>query len=107
DLDVDKWSQWGRRLDELGLQRTAVTVRGEQDNPISPDAAVRAKGIECNRRALDCCQAVGAQTLLGPFHSALGVFSGKGPTEDEWKWGVDSMRQVAEYAGTTGVMLAV
>jgi D-psicose/D-tagatose/L-ribulose 3-epimerase len=107
DLDVNKWSQWGRRLDELGLQRTAVTVRGEADNPISPDAAVRAKGIESNRRALDCCQAVGAQTLLGPFHSALGVFSGQGPTADEWKRGVDSMRQVAEHAGTTGVMLAV
>ena len=33
----------------------------------------------------------------------LGVFTGAGPTEDEWKWGVDSMRQVAEHAGEVGV----
>jgi D-psicose/D-tagatose/L-ribulose 3-epimerase len=107
DLNVDKWSQWGRRLDELGLKRTAVTVRGEEDNPISGDAAVRARGVANNCRALDCCQAVGAETLLGPFHSALGVFSGQGPSDDEWRRGVDSMRQVAEYAATSGVVLAI
>jgi D-psicose/D-tagatose/L-ribulose 3-epimerase len=45
--------------------------------------------------------------LCGPFHSAIGVFSGRGPTEDEWKWGVDSMREVAEHAATAGVTLAV
>jgi D-psicose/D-tagatose/L-ribulose 3-epimerase len=50
---------------------------------------------------------LGAQTLVGPYHSAIGLFSGQGPTEDEWKWGVDSMRQVAEHAGEAGVMLGV
>ncbi len=107
DLDVDAWAKWGKRLDDLGLQRTAVTVRGEDDNPISPDAAVRAQGrANTTSGCLDCCHAVGAETLLGPFHSALGLFSGQGPTPDEWKWGVESMRQVAEHAGQTGVMLA-
>jgi D-psicose/D-tagatose/L-ribulose 3-epimerase len=107
DLDVDKWTKWGQRLDDLGLERTAVTVRGADDNPISPDAAIRAKGVENSKRTLECCQAVGAQTLVGPYHSALGLFSGQGATADEWRWGVDSMRQVAEFAGQTGVMLAV
>lgn len=106
NLDLD-YAAWGRRLDDLGLQRTAVTVRGEADNPINPDAAVRAKGVANTRRTLDCCAAVGATTLVGPYHSALGIFSGKGPTADEWKWGVDSMRQVAEYAGKVNVMLGV
>ena len=44
---------------------------------------------------------------MGPYHSALGLFSGAGPTEDEWKWGVDSMREVAEHAGAVGVKLGV
>ena len=51
------YAAWGRRLDDLGLERTAVTVRGEADNPISPDPAVRALGIENTKRAIDCCQA--------------------------------------------------
>ena len=45
--------------------------------------------------------------MCGPYHSALGLFSGAGPTKDEWKWGVDSMRAVAEHAASAGVMLAV
>jgi D-psicose/D-tagatose/L-ribulose 3-epimerase len=107
ELNVEKCAQWAKRLDDLGFERTAVTVRGEEDNPISPDKAVRDRGIANNKLALDCCQAVGATLLCGPYHSALGYFSGKGPTDDEWKWGVDSMQQVAEHAADVGVTLGV
>ena len=48
NLDLD-YSAIGSELDSLGLGRTGVTVRGEEDNPISPDAAVRAKGIELSK----------------------------------------------------------
>lgn len=106
NLDLD-YAAWGKQLDEVGLERTAVTVRGEQDNPISPDKAVRAAGVANTKKTLDCCAAVGATHLVGPYHSALGVFSGQGPTADEWKWGVDSMRQVAEHAGSVGVILGI
>jgi D-psicose/D-tagatose/L-ribulose 3-epimerase len=105
--DVDKFAQFGRRLDDLGLERTAVTIRGAEDNPISPEASVRAKGIDLTKQTLDCCQAAGCSHLVGPYHSALGEFSGAGPTADEWKWGVDSMRPVAEHAGSVGVTLGV
>ena len=37
----------------MGLECTAVTVRGEEDNPISSDPAIRALGVENNKRALD------------------------------------------------------
>ena len=90
-----KYDEWGQRLNDLGLERTAVTVRGEEDNPISADAKVRAAGIDATKRVLDCCQAVGATHLVGPYHSALGVFSGQGPSADEWSWGVESMRAVS------------
>ncbi len=106
NMELD-YAAWGKKLDALGLERTAVTVRGEADNPISADAAIRALGVANTKRALDCCAAAGATHLIGPFHSALGVFSGKGPTQDEWHWGVDSMRQVAEHAGQVGVTLGV
>jgi len=106
NLDLD-YGAWAKRLDDIGLERTAVTVRGDEDNPISPDASVREKGVDLTKKTLDCCQAVGATHLVGPYHSALGVFSGKGPSEDEWKWGVDSMRQVAEHAEQAGVTLGV
>ena len=75
DGDVDKYAPWAKRLDDLGLERTAVTVRGEEDNPISPDASARAAGVANTKKTLDCCQAAGCTHLVGPFHSALGYFT--------------------------------
>ncbi|HEX3997619.1 MAG TPA: sugar phosphate isomerase/epimerase [Pirellulales bacterium] len=106
DLSLD-YAAWGRRLDELGLERTAVTVRGSADNPISSDPKIRAAGIAASKRTLDCCQAVGAQLLVGPYHSAIGEFSGSGPTAEELQRGVESMREVAVHAKQAGVGLAV
>jgi D-psicose/D-tagatose/L-ribulose 3-epimerase len=107
DLTLEKYAALGKKLDELGLGRTAVTIRTEEDNPISPDAAVREKAVELNKQTLECCQALGASHLAGPYHSALGLFSGAGPTDDEWKWGVEVMQKNAENAQTCGVTLAV
>lgn len=106
NTDLD-YTAWGKRLDAIGLERTAVTVRNVDDNPISPEASVRRKGVEGNKRMLDCCAAAGVQTVVGPYHSALGHFTGSGRTDDEWKWGIDSMRETAEYAGKVGVLLGI
>ena len=105
--DPKKFGQLGKRLDELGLERTAVTIRTAADNPISPDPKTRAAGVAAMKATLETCQALGAKTLCGPYHSAIGEFTGSGPTPDEWKWGVDSMRQTAENAARAGVMLGV
>jgi D-psicose/D-tagatose/L-ribulose 3-epimerase len=107
DPDPKKYATVGKWLDDLGLERTAVTCRVVDDNPISPNASIRAKGVENNKRVLDCCQAAGMTHLCGPYHSALGYFTGVGPTQDEWKHGVESMRATAEHAAKCGVTLAV
>jgi D-psicose/D-tagatose/L-ribulose 3-epimerase len=108
DLDnMAGYAKWNQRLDELGLGRTGTAVRGPAENMISPDPAVRRQGVEANKRNLDCCAALGCEVMAGPFHSALGEFSGAGPTEDEWKWGVEGMREVAEHAEKVGVTLGV
>lgn len=106
DLTLD-YAAWGKRMDDFNLRRTAVTVRNAGDNPISPDAEVRAAGVDAMRRTLDCCRDLGAEILAGPFHSAIGQFTGQPPTADEWRWGVESMRQMAEYADQVGITLAV
>ncbi len=107
DNNLDNYTKWGKRFDELGLSRSGTAVRGGEENPISPDAAVRRKGIDANKLTLDCCAAAGCEVMAGPFHSALGEFSGQGPTDDEWKWGVESMQEVAEHAEKVGVTLGV
>jgi D-psicose/D-tagatose/L-ribulose 3-epimerase len=107
EYDVAKYALWGKRLTDLGLARTGVTIRVPGNNPISPDAAERRKGVDANKAALDCAAAAGCELLSGPYHSALGYFSGAGPTADEWRWGVDGMRQVAEHAEKVNVTLGL
>ena len=49
------YAKWGKILDDLGLERTAVTIRTPDDNPISPDANNRKKEIgraSCRERVL-------------------------------------------------------
>jgi D-psicose/D-tagatose/L-ribulose 3-epimerase len=106
ELNESLYKQWGERLDAIGLDRTAVTVRGAGDNPISPSATVRAAAVDAMKKTLDCCHAAGVKILCGPTHSAIGEFTGTGPTEDEFKWGVDTMRKVAEHAAQAGVTIA-
>ena len=65
EADVKKYAAWGKHLDNAGLARTAVTVRGADDNPMSHDPKVRRKGVEANKAALDCCQAAGAERWSG------------------------------------------
>jgi D-psicose/D-tagatose/L-ribulose 3-epimerase len=53
------------------------------------------------------CAAAGATHLCGPIHSALGEFTGRGRTDEEWKWGQEILAQAADYAQTHRVTLVV
>ena len=45
--------------------------------------------------------------MCGPFHSAFKTFAGRGPTEDEKKWGAAVLHDAAEFAATMNVKLCV
>ncbi len=106
DLDPSKWTRWARRLDDLGLERTANTVIAPEHNPLSPDPGVRKAAYEHMQKLVDCCAAVGSSILCGPHQVALGVFTGRGATEDEWQRSVEHLRRAAEYAQKARVVLA-
>jgi D-psicose/D-tagatose/L-ribulose 3-epimerase len=107
DMDTAKFTALGKQLDSAGLERTAVTVCTGDANPISPDAGIRAAGLDRLKQAIDACQAAGVTHLCGPLHSALGEFTGAGPTEDEWKHGQEILAQAADHAKQAGLMLVL
>jgi D-psicose/D-tagatose/L-ribulose 3-epimerase len=106
DLDQAKWKMWAKRLDDIGLGRTANTVIAPEHNPVSEDRAIRQAAYQHMQAVVDCCATVGSSILCGPHQVALGVFTGRGATDDEWKRSVEHLRRVAEYAAGSGVVLA-
>lgn len=107
DFNVPHFQKLGQQLDSLGLGRTAVTVCTTDENPISPDAGRRQAGLERLKKAIDACAAAGVTHLCGPIHSALGEFTGRGRTDDEWKWGQETLAKAADHAQANGVTLVV
>lgn len=80
----DDYARIGRMLDEIGLQRTAITVIPTPDkNPLSDDPLQRQAAIDYLKYCIDCSQALGSRQLAGPLHQTLGQFSGAGTTDKE------------------------
>ena len=107
DGDAEHYKKIKKELDNLGLGCTAVTVVNAETNPISPDASIRKAGLERIKWALDMTSVMGGDLLEGPYHSALGVFSGQPPTADERKRAVEVLTQAADHAQKVKVKIAI
>ena len=108
DGTPDDFARIGRMLDEIGLERTAITViPGVEKNPLSADPADRKRAVDYLNWSADCTAALGADTIGGPLHQTLGHFSGAAPTEEERKRARDVHTLVGDHAQKQGVRLAL
>ena len=106
--EVAHFEALGRQLANIGLRRTAVgIVLSPEANPMADDAASRSAGIEHLKWLVDCASALGAEVLCGPYTQPLAVFSGRGPTPEEWARLAEGQRVMASAAGEAGLTLAV
>lgn len=105
--DLAHYQKIGSELKKQGLRSTAVTVVSPEANPSSSDPAIRQAAVTRLKWVVDMLHSFGGETLCGPYHSPLGVFSGQGPTDDEKKHAADTLRKVAEYASQAKVKLAI
>jgi len=103
----DDYKPLRAELDKNGLKCTTVTILTAETNAVSPDAGVRDRAVHWLKTVVDINHVLGAETVCGPYHSAIGVFSGTGPTADEKKRSADVLRQAAEHARQAKLMLAI
>jgi D-psicose/D-tagatose/L-ribulose 3-epimerase len=96
-----------RALDDAGLECTTILNLAPEANPVSPDAAVRRRGLDEIRFGIDAAHVLGSTVLSGPFQTSYAVFTGAGPTEQELVWSADVLRAAAEHAAQAGIVLAV
>jgi D-psicose/D-tagatose/L-ribulose 3-epimerase len=93
------------RLD-LGVTCCSAIVTGDK-SLISEDGAVRRAGVNFLKQGIDNTAATGAHLLVGPFYSPVGYKPGRRRTEDEWKWEVEALSTLGEYAKKAEVTLAI
>ena len=105
--DPDHYHRLGTLLDDIGLERTAVSAMGDPAMNLIGDAAARAAGIADLRHILDCAAALGANRLTGPLHSTLGHFSGEGPMAQEFQRSISSQRAVGNHAARHGILIGL
>jgi D-psicose/D-tagatose/L-ribulose 3-epimerase len=86
---------------DLGLTINTGYGMPKKYNTISPDRATRKRGVEFSKRLIDLSNDAGAEVFGGAIYCGWGYLSGKMRSADEWKWGVDAYRQIAEYAART------
>lgn len=105
--DPQAYARLGEEIRALGLAPLAVSALNEGQNVASPDPAVRRAGITALRGMIDCAAAMGAPSLSGPLHSAIGAFTGQPPTGDERAWSVEAVAEAAAHGRANGVRLAI
>ena len=99
-----------------GANGSTISVSGERRSrsaprPTTPFRPTRrsAAGVEATKQTLDCCRGAGAESICGPFHSAIGLFSGSwadaGRVEVGRREHASASPSMREK--TAGVMLAV
>ena len=103
--EVSDYKRLGKHAKDIGLGVTAVTVISPEENLIDPSSAVRAKGLERIKWAIDRCHDLNAEVMCGPFHSAFATFAQHAPQEQEYEWSAEVLRKAGDYASETDLIL--
>lgn len=105
--DPAAYRRLGAHLRNIGMEITCVTVLGADANPVSPDAAVRAKALDGLKWNIDRTVDAGSKLLCGPIHSAFATFSRAEPKDEEYQRSAKVLRAAGDYAQQAGVTLAL
>jgi D-psicose/D-tagatose/L-ribulose 3-epimerase len=104
--DEAAYTRVGNRCRELGLEVTTVTVVSPDANPINESAAIRAKGLERIKWAIDRSYELGSQVLCGPFHSAHAYFEAHPALDEEYARAAEILHASGQHAAQANIILA-
>jgi D-psicose/D-tagatose/L-ribulose 3-epimerase len=107
NTNTEHWYTFRRKLDQLGLERVCDTFCGAETNLISDNPEIREAGLNFLKQCVDCALVLGSDKLMGPFHAALGYFTGKPATAEQWIWAVEAIQDLAEYAEPRGITICI
>jgi D-psicose/D-tagatose/L-ribulose 3-epimerase len=97
-----------RRRAEAAVVEPVGSIGLPKDKGLAtPDRSLRSQTVAFLKAAVEATREMGGHIFGGMMYGVPGRFSGKGPTEDEMAWIVDGLSEVAVFAQSHGVTLAV
>ncbi len=107
DYNADEVADIRAALDSEGLRCTMASIMHAEHNPIAAEAAVRQAAIDKLKTDIDMAAALGAESVVGPMHSAHKVFQTRGPDQAEFERCVEVLQAAAIHAEAADVKIAV
>src|ERR1700675_961778 len=101
-FDVDNFpaKRGLQRAEDLGLEIKLEIGMLAHANIISPEPSIRTAGVDLSKRLIDASVEAGATVFGGVNYAGWGYLTGRMRTEEEWQWGLENFRKVADYAAT-------
>ena len=96
-----------RELDANDIEACVCYGCGIDSDIASLDDNIRETGINRFKQVIDHAAIIGARKIGGVVYKAGGVFTGFAPTEEEWNYSVDSMKEIAKYAQKFDISICV
>lgn len=106
-LGLDEIDKFAKKADQLGLERAALDVfLASEADTISDDPVKHKKAVDIIKTGIEKAADFGANIFSGPFYQGLCNTTQTGPTGDEWKRAVDTLRECALFAKEKGIRIA-
>lgn len=96
-----------KRAERLGLFLTGGGSLPKDKELISKDKEKRIEAVEYMKKLVRKASEIGISLYHGLIYATAGVFTGRGPTEEEFEYAVTGLKEVANYAGDYGVSLCL
>lgn len=96
-----------QRLMSVGLEAVTSTVLLGDTDITSDDADIRAKGVEYLKACVHATADIGAKSFSGVIYSQHVKPAAARPTEQNWKYSADCLREVARFAAELGVVIGL
>lgn len=96
-----------QRLDEVKIESCTSTVLLNDTDITSDDPKIREKGIEYLKKCVKATSDIGATNFSGVIYSKHVKIPKNRPTEKDWKYSADALREIGEYAATLNVNVGI
>ncbi|MGV9199595.1 MAG: sugar phosphate isomerase/epimerase family protein [Promethearchaeia archaeon] len=96
-----------KELDKTGLDVVVCCGCTPSADIASLNPNIRSAGIKHLKKVIDHANVLGAKLIGGVTYKAGGIFTGQAPTDEEWSYSVNSMKNLAQYAQQYEISIGV